>query len=241
MSLPKLQSSYTYEMTLPVSGSKHKYRPYLVKEEKALLMANEAGKPEDIANAMVSILDSCVEGLQAENLPLADLEYAFVMVRSRSAGENIDIYVPCDKCEEDVKLNVNMLELETTKVPDGEGEAPDYFEINTPDGVWGIKMRYPTYGAVAAASASESEVDSIFGIMAEMLDTLSTQERVFNFKEESLEDRKEFLESLSSSDLESIQKFMDQMPVTKLDLKFTCPHCQAENEQELKGLQNFFA
>lgn len=236
MSLPKLNSSYKYELTLPITKAKHKYRPYLVKEEKALLMANETGEQADMVKAMMDILDSCFEGMDSAELPLADMEFAFAHIRARSAGENVDLTVKCTSCEKNANTQINLLGIACT---DGE-EAPDSFDIETESGTWKVKMRYPTFRSVADTASTKSEVDTAFLIMADMLDTLLTEDDTFRFDDSPLEERVEFLESMSGEHLRHVRKYMDAMPSVKMDVNFTCPSCKTVNEQELVGLQSFF-
>jgi hypothetical protein len=236
MSLPKLNSSYKYELTLPVSKRKHKYRPYLVKEEKALLMANESGEQADMVKAMMDILDSCFEGMDSASLALADMEFAFAHVRGRSAGENVDLTVPCSECEKNVNTQINLLDVACTEAE----EAPNSFEIETEAGTWRVTMRYPTFRSVAETANTESEVDTAFLLMADMRDTLLTEEDTFRFDDSPLEERVEFLESMSGEHLLHVRKYMDAMPSVKVDVNFTCPSCKTVNNQTLSGLQNFF-
>lgn len=235
--LPKLQSTYKYEMILPVLGKKFRYRPYLVKEEKALLMANEGGSRKGMVQAMMDILDACVEGLDSSKLAMADMEYAFANVRGRSAGEIVDIEVACQSCEQPVALQVNLLDVKA-ETPE---EVSNSFKIDTGTDEWVVTLRWPTFEVVGeAVDEEDSEVSTAFRIMADMLDTLRTSEQLYRFDEVPLQERLDFLDSLSSEQMKPIRDHMNSMPQAKIDLDFECPHCQSHNEQALKGLQNFF-
>ena len=237
--LPKLQTPYKYDMTLPVLGKKFKYRPYLVKEEKALLMANETKDRGAMIAAITDILDSCVEGLEANKLTMADVEFAFAHVRGRSAGEVVNIEIGCESCEQSVPLQINLLDVNVDRPEKAPGNA---FEIDTGSDTWTVTLRWPTFESIgdAAATEDESEVDTAFRVMADSLETLRTSDQLYRFDEVTLEERIEFLDSLSSEQMRPIRDFIEAMPQTKIDLDFTCPHCKVENHQKLKGLQNFF-
>lgn len=236
--LPKLQSTYKYEMTLPVLGKKFKYRPYLVKEEKALLMANESKSRQAVIQAITDILDACVEGLDCSKLSMADMEYAFAHVRGRSAGEVVTIEIGCETCEETVPLSVSLLDVSVDNLEEG---VKDSFTIDTGSDTWTVTLRWPTFEAVGeAVGDGDSDIDTAFHVMADSLDTLRTSEQLYRFDEVSMEERLEFLESLSSDQMRPIRDFIEAMPQTKIDLDFKCPHCDTQNHQKLKGLQNFF-
>lgn len=232
--LPKLNSDYTYEMTLPVTGTKHKYRPYLVKEEKALLMANEAGDRSAIAIAMRDTLESCVQGLEVDLLPLADMEYAFTLVRARSAGEVVPMKVKCEQCETPHRINVNLLDASVT--------ATEYTEKHSIElaANWILELRWPTLSTAINSSDIENKIDMAFAMLSESLHTLKTPDGIWDFNEVSKEEKTEFIDSMNSEQLNKVKDYLESMPQCKIDIEYVCSNCGAENKTEVLGLENFF-
>ena len=232
--LPKLNSDYKYQMTLPVSGTKHNYRPYLVREEKALLMANESNDQTQIIIAMRDTLESCVEDLDVSNLPLADMEYAFSQVRARSAGEAVEVEVECEKCGAHHKASINLLEATAT---DTEFEEHHSIELQ-PD--WILDLRWPSLESAINAPNTDSEVEQAFAMIGQVLVTLRTPDGMWDFSEVTEEERAEFIETMNSEQLGKIKDFIEGMPQCKIDLEWTCPKCESHNDTPLIGIHNFF-
>lgn len=232
--LPKLNSDYKYEMTLPVSGTKHSYRPYLVKEEKALLMANESDDQAQIAIAMRDTLESCVQGLDVTKLPLADMEYAFAQVRARSSGEVVGVEVECGSCSAKHKANINLLKATTT---DTEYEARHSIDLT--DG-WILDVGWPSLDAAINAPGTGSEIEQAFALIGEVLISLRTPDGMWDFSDVSDEEKQEFIDSMNSEQLGKIKDYIDAMPQCKVDLVWTCPECFEQNDTPLIGMQSFF-
>lgn len=233
--LPKLNSDYKYEMTLPVSGIKHRYRPYLVKEEKALLMANESEERSAMAIAMRDTLESCVEGADVGNMALADVEYAFSQVRARSAGETVIVReVKCEHCGAPHRASINLLDATIT---DTEFEEQHSIELQSG---WILDVRWPSLESAINAPHTASEVDQAFAMMAEVMVALRTPDGMWDFAEVSDAEKQEFIESMNADQLGKVKEYIENMPQCKIDLKFTCTDCFEQTTIELKGIENFF-
>lgn len=233
--LPKLNSDYKYQMTLPVSGTKHNYRPYLVKEEKALLMANESEERTAMALAMRDTLEACVEGADVSQMPLADMEYAFAQVRARSAGESLTLReVECTECGTKHRVQIDLLTATTT-----ESEYGPETDIELQEN-WVLTLKWPTLDTAINAPEGNSQVDSAFAMISEMLVTLRTPDGSWDFSDVSPQERNDFIDSMNAAQLQKIREYTEAMPYCKVDISFTCTSCSADNEIELRGIENFF-
>lgn len=232
--LPILNSDYTYSMTLPVTGKAYCYRPYLVKEEKALLMANETEDQVQMALAMRSTLESCVDGLEVDTLPLADMEFAFAQVRARSAGEQVEVTVDCEHCGASHNATLNLLDASTTETEYGPTHSIEF------DNGWVLDLRWPTLSSAINAPKSESEIEQAFNMIGEMLVSLRTPAGMWRFDEETDDGKMKFIESMSSNQMGEIRDYLQAMPQCKIDLSYTCTECSKPNDTSLIGISNFF-
>ena len=233
--LPKLNSDYKYQLTLPVTGTKHSYRPFLVGEEKALLMANETQEKVQMAIAMRDTLEACVEGLELDILPLADMEYAFTQVRARSAGETVPVSVECENCGSEHKATINLLEATVTDFKEYESEHTVELQPN-----WLLDLRWPSLASAINIPETSSEIEQAFGMIREMLVALRTPDGMYDFSDISDKEKDEFLESMNAEQMTGIRDFLSAMPNCKIDLDWTCPKCSTKNDTPLVGIQNFF-
>ena len=236
MALPKLTTP-TYELEIPSTDEKIKYRPFLVREEKILMMAMESKKNADIVQAVKDIVSECTfNKVNMSDLPMFDVEYIFLQIRSKSVGEVSKIKVLCPddgKTYADVELDLNEV-----KVQVGDDHT-NKIELN--DGM-GIIMKYPTID-----SFSESGIKDINpGNMLEVISTCILQifekkgEKVYDTKDQTKKEVTDFIEQLNTKQFKDVQKFFETMPKLKHTIKIKNPKTKKESEITLTGLNDFF-
>lgn len=234
MALPKLNDSPKYEIVIPSTQKSIKYRPFLVKEQKVLLMALESGDQRQILNSIVNTIDACVEDpIKVNDLTTFDVEYMFTQIRAKSVGETSDIQIMCEKCEH---MNPVKIKLDDIKI-DFPGDKKS-IKLNDK---YTINMKYPKYTAsIESAVEGKSTTEQMYNLIVHCLDTLMTDDDVINFDDESHDDKLSFVEGLTSAQFENIVEFVRNMPQLKHKLNYDCEACGEHNEHELQGMQDFF-
>ena len=237
MPLPTI-STPTYELVLPSSGRKIKYRPFLVKEEKILIIALESEDQKQIANAVKGILASCIltKGTKVEKLSTFDIEYLFLNVRGKSVGERIEVMVTCpDDGKTQVPMSIN---IDSIKVKKSKDHKPDI----KLDEIYTLRMRYPSLDEFIKSnfSAENIKVDDTFQLIASCVDQVYSEEESWTSEDCTREELVEFIEQLNSSQFKKIEKFFDSMPKLSHKVKVINPNTKVESEVVLEGLQNFF-
>jgi hypothetical protein len=238
MALPRINSAPKYEMTVPSTGQKIMYRPFLVKEEKVLMMAMETGDDAGGIRAIVDTITSCVqEDFDANPLKSYDIEYLFLQIRAKSVGEKSTITIACKKCEHH---NPHTIDLEAMKVS-GIDQGDEDIEL-TPEIT--VSMKFPEYKDLLLSGINKeelSQIETIFKLIGKCIDGVKTPDEYFSMKDESEQEIKEFLESLNTEQFGKIRAFVEGMPKLKHDAIFDCEECGEHNEQELSGIQSFFS
>lgn len=237
MALPIINETPKYHLTIPSTKKKVFFRPFLVKEQKILLMALESQDQKTIVRAISDIIDSCVvDHIKPGTLATFDVEYMFTQIRAKSVGETSDISLKCAECEE---ANEVTIDLSNIKV-EVESEPP-LIDLNDQ---YKLKMKYPSYDSlldVMPESDDEASLsDVLFRLSLVCLHQLMTEEDVINFDEESKEERIKFLDNLNSEQFQSIMTFVQSLPKLTEDVKFKCSSCNHDNEYKLEGLDDFF-
>ena len=232
MVLPVINTP-TYTLAVPSTKEEITYRPFLVKEEKLLMIAMETGGEGDLINALKQIVSNCVESeLDLNKLATFDLEYIFLNLRAKSVGEVATINVTCpDDNETQVPIEVNLEEVKVT-FPEDHSNS-----IKLTDTI-GLTMKYPdfTLATVTGETNTEYLFKMIRGCIAQIIDGETIHERV-DFNDEELDI---FLDSLNSKQLEGVQKFFETMPKLRYEVTVTNPKTKKENEITLEGLDAFF-
>ena len=230
MGLPVLNDTPKYEMTVPSSSKVVRYRPYLVKEEKVLLLANESQDQNAIMSAITDTVLACVQGeVQRDELTTFDLEYMFVKIRSKSVGEKVEMYYACNHCEQE---NEVMIDLEEVKCDvKNKNQMVELTDDIT------VEVGYPSYDGI---SIEANETDTGFSIIADSIKTGYTKEERIEMSDESKESVRTFLESMTSYQFREIAEFVREMPVVMIQDSFVCKSCGTENRVEIKGISDFF-
>tara|TARA_Y100000766_G_C18700690_1_gene504064 strand:- start:44 stop:763 length:720 start_codon:yes stop_codon:yes gene_type:complete len=238
MPLPKI-STPTYEMVIPSNKKKIKFRPFLVKEEKILIIAMESQDNNQIANAIKDVLESCIltKGIKVDKLATFDIEYLFLNIRGKSVGEEIEVMVTCtDDGETKVPTTIN---LDDIKVKIDKEHSPD---IKLDDELT-LRMRYPSMEEFIKTNFSTTEnlnVDDTFKLIASCIDQIYSEEESWAGSDCTDKELSEFIESLSSQQFKEIEKFFDTMPKMTHTVKVTNPKTKKQNKIVLEGLQSFF-
>jgi DNA-directed RNA polymerase subunit M/transcription elongation factor TFIIS len=233
MPLPKLDTP-KYTAVIPSSKKQIQYRPFLVKEEKILMMAQESEDANIILNSIKDIISACVYGdIKVNDLTMYDIEYLFLQLRAKSVGETAEIRLKCEDCGE---YNTHTINLNDIQVVFPEGEVSNKIQLT--DDV-GIELK--RIGIEEATKISKLKEDKAFvhGIAAS-IDSVYDKDSVYTLADFSEKEIVEFIESFNRAQLEQIQKFIDNQPVLSHTIKFKCSKCGHENEITLKGLQSFF-
>ncbi len=240
MPLPTIATP-TYELVLPSTGKKLKYRPFLVKEEKLLILALESQDPNEITTAVKEVLKKCIisRGIKVDTLPTFDIEYLFLNIRAKSIGELIELKVTCPddgKTEVDAKVYVDEIEV---KRP--EGHKSDIVL----DDKMTLRMKYPSLTQFIETNFETDEtpqetVNKTFKLIADCIDTIFTEEYAWEANEYSAKERLEFIEQLNSKQYKEVEKFFATMPKLSHTIKVTNPETNVESEVKLEGLSDFF-
>ena len=237
MALPSVVTP-TYELELPSTKKKIKYRPFLVREEKILLLATQSEDPEEVKRAVKDIVSSCVKSrIKLTDLTTFDLEYLFLKIRSVSVGEEIPMKVTClDDGETQVDVTIDLSEV---NVQFPEGHDP---KIMLTDNV-GIIMKYPGLEEFVDLTLIGKELedpDTVFNTVAGCIAQIFEGDEVFDESTTTHKEKVEFIEQLTQKQFESIQKFFVTMPVLKHEFKVVNPKTGVESSYTLEGLQSFF-
>ena len=235
MALPKINTP-TYELVVPSTGEEIRYRPFLVKEEKILLMAMESGDNKEIIRAIQDIVKECTyDKLKLSTMPMFDIEYLFLNIRAKSVGEITTLRLKCPDDEKTtVKVDVNLTEIEvqTNKNHTNKIELTDEM---------GIMMKYPTIDSFAG-DMSEINASNMLEVISGCIDSIYDKggEEVFEAKDQTKKELIEFIEQLNSKQFKNIQGFFDTMPKLKHTIKVKNPKTKKESEVVLQGLNDFF-
>ena len=234
MPLPVL-STPTYELNIPSTGQTVQYRPFLVKEEKILLMANEGGEPAEIVRAMKQIIESCIQnGYNTDNMPLFDVEYIFLKLRSKSVNEISEVGFRCPECDEVIKIEVDLSEVE---VISNENHSN---KVELTDDV-GLIMNYPQLDSINMNNLEDTDIDTIFDVVSSCIDSIYQGEEIYDGKDYTKDEIAEFINNLTQQQFQKVQEFFDTMPKLSHTVQYDCSKCDYNQPLVLEGLQNFFA
>lgn len=238
MALPTPNASFSFELTIPSSGKEVRFRPYLVKEEKMLLMAVESENPQAVLKALKEIIESCFEDVKASQLAIFDVEYMFLNLRAKSAGEQTEINYRCSECDAE---NPILIDFEAIEI-----EAQDESKLTIDlGGDMTIKMRYPTIRdamkhPILLGQSDAKKTEILFTLIDILIDKIAIGDKIENFHENSKLERMTFVEALSMKQLDLLKSFIRDLPAAKVPIEFKCNECGHENQTEVKGVQDFF-
>ena len=237
MALPKLSNDRPiYEMVVPSTKETVKYRPFLVKEQKSMLVAFESQDQKQILNSMLACIESCVPGVDVMKLATFDVDYMFTQVRSKSVGETSTVLSACTECREENEVKINLADINVKS----DGLKTEVIEIS--DDI-SLEMKYPTYEdtlGYVKSELSDNAAETMFNSIATCINAVQTKEENILLKHEPREEIETFINSLTTQQLEKITSFVDGMPTLIHEQKYTCKKCGHENTLQMKGLQDFF-
>ena len=234
MALPKLETP-TYEMEVPSTKEKVKFRPFLVKEQKMLMIAQESKDPNMMANTMCQLIESCVEGMKDVHLmPTFDIEFMFLQLRTVSVGSEIELEMLCqDDGETKVLVKVKLEDIKVSELPNHKKEIMITDKI-------GMTFKYPTMVDIAKyGKEGTSAVDTTFGIIQDCLVNIFDENEVYD--EMNQKELQEFIEQMTSEQFEEVQNFFDTMPKLRHTVEFKNPNTGVDNKVHLEGMQTFLA
>tara|TARA_B100001989_G_scaffold33695_1_gene19934 strand:- start:1433 stop:2146 length:714 start_codon:yes stop_codon:yes gene_type:complete len=236
MPLPKI-STPTYDLTIPSSNRKIKYRPFLVKEEKILIIAMETQDDKQIAEAVKDVLGSCIltKGISIDKLSTFDIEYLFLNIRGKSVGETVEVMITCpDDNTTKVPVTVNLDEIQVKRSDDHD------VDINL-DGKLSMRMKYPSMGEFVKNNFNvEMKVDDTFDMVCSCIEQVFSEDESWAASDCTKKELLDFLEQLDSSQFKKIEKFFDTMPKLSHTIKVTNPKTKVESDVVLEGLNAFF-
>ena len=238
MPLPKIATP-TYELELPSTGQKIEYRPFLVKEEKLLVLAMESEDQKTITRAIKEVLRSCIKtkGIKVENLPTFDIEFLFLNIRGKSVGEELEVNIICPDDEvTEVPVTIDLDDIQVQKVDDHTNQIKIDSNIM-------MEMKYPSLDQFIKNNFDFKEgnqMDQSFDLIASCIDKIYTEDEVWSTADCTKKEVKEFLESMNSSQFKDIEKFFETMPKLQHTITVKNPKTKVESEVVLEGLASFF-
>ena len=239
MPLPKIATP-TYELVLPSTGKKIKYRPFLVKEEKILILALESEDPKQITNAIKTTLKSCIStrGIKVEELPTFDIEYIFLNIRGKSVGESIDVIVTCpDDNETQVEHKIYIDEIQVEKNEKHNRDIKLDHSLT-------LRMKYPSLSEFVKNNFNVSDdtntLQASMDIIASCIDVVYNEDESWAAADCTKKELDQWLETLNTSQFKEIESFFETMPKLTHRVKVTNPNTKVESEVTMEGLQSFF-
>lgn len=241
MPLPKIATP-TYELVLPSTGKTIKYRPFLVKEEKILILALESQSTKEITNAIKQVLKDCIatKGVKVEELPTFDIEFIFLNVRGKSVGESLDLIITCgDDGETQVPVTVFIDQIKVEEDPEHKRDI----QLDT-DLV--LRMKYPSLDQFIktnfdfSAEQSSSNIERSFDVISSCIDVIFNSEESWSAVDSTKKELTDWIETLTPNQFKEIEKFFDTMPRLSHTVKVTNPKTKVESDVALEGLTSFF-
>ena len=240
MPLPKIATP-SYELELPSSGKTIQYRPFLVKEEKLLVIALESEDTKQITNAIKAVIKSCVltKGVKVENLPTFDIEFLFLNIRGKSVGEDIDLKLMCPDDEKtEVSVSINLDDIKVQK-PEGHSN-----QVKLDDDLM-MELKYPSLNEFIKNNfdpndTSKNPMDQSFDLIGSCIDKIYSNDEVWAADDCTKKEISEFLDSMNSNQFKEVEKFFETMPKLSHTVKVYNPTTKVESEVVLEGLASFF-
>ena len=235
MALP-VMSTPTYELTVPSTKEKIKYRPFLVKEEKALMLAHQSEDSTTMLDTLKGVISACtLNKLDVEKLAMFDIEYIFLQLRAKSVGEISELNFSCKQCNDPkakMRVDIDLTQLEVTFNPEHTTD------IQLFDGV-GVKMKYPSLQIINRLKGGD-DIGAVFDVIVECIDCIYDDENVYAAADQSKQELTDFINNLTQEQFTKLQKFFETMPKLEKTIEFDCPVCNYHHTQTIQGLDGFF-
>tara|TARA_Y100000004_G_C8951392_1_gene428681 strand:- start:2339 stop:3055 length:717 start_codon:yes stop_codon:yes gene_type:complete len=236
MALPQLNMTPKYEMVIPSTNAAVRFRPFLVKEEKILMLAAESEDPKQIVAAIGDMVEGCIVGdIKRENLTAVDIEYAFLQIRAKSVGETTTIGLKCAKCNAENSVQINLSKIDP---PVGKKLTA---KIELDKNIF-IELKQPTFDSVVSSIQNDdsiSQTDQILAIVAQCISAIITENENIKASSVTQEELIEFLSSMNGTQFAKIREFVDQLPRLRHVVDFKCESCGHKNNVTIEGIQSF--
>tara|TARA_Y100001958_G_C21189807_1_gene518162 strand:+ start:237 stop:950 length:714 start_codon:yes stop_codon:yes gene_type:complete len=237
MALPKLNDMPKYSVTIPSLNEEVRVRPFVVKEEKVLLIAMESKDTKQVAHAIIDTISSCIQDdFDVKRLTSYDVEYLFTQIRGKSVGEQTKVGITCPDCETENDLEINLSDIKIV------GEVPDS-KLKLNDDIT-LEMKSPTYLQVAEnekiIGKNATSMDRLFGLIIASMDAVMTEDERTSFRDVPYEESVEFLESMNTAQFAKIREYMESQPSLKHDIEYDCGGCGKHQKLTLEGMNDFF-
>ena len=238
MALP-VQSTPTYNLEVPSTKENLRFRPFLVKEQKALLLAQQSEDASVMVDTLKGVIRSCAQSkIDVDKLAIFDLEFIFSQIRSKSVGEIVDLIFSCDVCDDEkakVKIAIDLSKLKIETDPRHEQKIHLFDDV-------GVVMKYPSVNVINTMDkyGVDAEVDLVFDIVCECIDYIYDSNEVYHASEQTKEELQSFVNNLTAEQFEKIETFFETMPKLRQKVNYTCPVCSREHNKVLEGLNSFF-
>lgn len=235
MALPKLNSSPSYELTIPSSGQLVHFRPFLVKEQKNLLIALETQDRKALLSSIIRTIESCVEETIKSKLTTFDVDYMFTKLRAKSVGESVDLSINCESCEEPNTVTIDIDSVQV-KNPVQDNVVKLSEEIS-------VEMAYPSYHEFlenTTMTESKTQAEILFELMLVCMKAVLTDEERISLKDESREEIITFVENMTTDQYSTLMNYVQNIPYAYKDVEFTCSKCNTVNNRTLQGMDDFF-
>lgn len=234
MALPKLNSNPKYELTIPSSGRKVRFRPFLVKEEKALMIAIEAGGEKDALNALVDTIVACTdEDLNTKKLTSFDIEYIFLQLRAKSVGETANIGVKCSECGHSNSVSVRLDDIKI--------EIPDINKNIQLDENISIDVDWPTFHDLTEIDLNNPSSETAFNLIGKCITAIISPDERISVNDVTQEELKDFIEQMNTAQFTKLKEFVEIIPKLKHKIEFDCKKCAHSNNVTVEGVESFLS
>lgn len=239
MGLP-IQSTPTYTTHIPSTKQEFKFRPFLVKEQKALLIAQQSNDPTVMADTLKKVVGSCaLSKIEVDALAVFDLEYLFSQIRAKSVGETVDMFFFCDTCDDDnakVRMSIDLTKLQVNFDPNHTNKIALFDDV-------GIIMKYPSIEVLKKLQHLDgitSETDFVFDVILDSIESIYDNQQIYYAKDQTKKELSDFLNNLTAEQFNKIETFYETMPKLQYDVNYSCPVCGKQHNKVLEGLNSFF-
>lgn len=236
MALP-IQNPITYKLKVPSTGKEIKFRPFLVKDEKSLLLAQQSEDVDVMLETLKNVIRNCTNNsVDPDNLAIFDVEYIFAKIRAKSVGETSEMIFRCGHCNEKdntVKITIDISTLEVDRVEGHTNKIHLYDDV-------GVIMKYPTLDVLKSLENGSNSPDDTFNVIKQSIECVYNGEEIFYTKDQTDQELTDFVESLTNQQFNKIEDFFKTMPKFRKLIEFECPACKTQNRTYIEGVQNFF-
>lgn len=223
-----------YEVTIPSTGKKCQFRPFIVKEQKALLLAQQSEDVLNMYNTLKEVINACtLNKIDTEKLSTFDVEFLFCQIRGKSVGEFVELKFQCRNiatCDGSINVRIDVTKIPVVKQPNHTNKIPLFKDV-------GVVMKYPGLNTIKDL---EKQEDKGLSLILSSIDYIYDGDQVYHAKEATKEELTAFIENLTTQQFNKIQEFFSTMPKLQQKIEFTCPVCSSKQEKVVEGIQNFF-